>query len=99
MVEEPETETQEEIKTPDFTELPEELDGKVIYEQDLRAASHSNGRPSYLVGSSIDGPPPESPEDDSHEHRGDRPPSNTFQYMIAVTYLVAGGVALYVGIT
>lgn len=88
-----------EIEEEKELELPEEPSARMIYEQDLRATSHSNGRFTDLVGSSVDGPPPESPEDDSHFH-GDRGKSpKGLRYMLATTYLIAGVVAFYVGIT
>jgi len=89
----------EETETIETEEKPEIVEGSVIYEQDLRASTHSNGRFADLVGSSVEGPPPESPDDDSHDRRDDGKSPKTMRYLMASIYMVGGIAFLYVGIT
>lgn len=80
----------------------EEVEGKVIYEQDIRASSHSNGWTSDLLGAEVGSgnPPTDPPEkgEDPWHGSGDNKSPVAFRYILATSYLVFGSVMLYVGI-
>lgn len=84
-------------------EEPEEVvSGSVIYEQDLRAASHRNGRASDLVDPEVGGGsdlPPGLPDEPSFGRKPERRGGPTGAYVLAIIYLVAGTLSLYVGVT
>jgi len=82
---------------PPVIEEPKIVEGKVIYEQDLRAASHRNGRTPHVVEPEVGGgtgtPPTDTEEGD---HLPDRPPA--VRLTLGLVYLAAGGFLIYAGI-
>lgn len=86
-----------------ITETP--VEGRVVYEQDLRAGARSNGWASDLLGSEEvahdgEGGPPQLP-DEPEFHRDGKPEKRSpiLMYGLAFTYLTFGALGLYVGIT
>jgi hypothetical protein len=82
---------------------PETTEGRVIYEQDLRAASHSNGRAPDLVEPKVtaDGgaTPPELPDEPEYHRPEGGGQSKLLAYSLAFIYLGAACLSAYVGIT
>jgi hypothetical protein len=86
---------------PETATEPTVVDGSVIYEQDVRAAAHRNGRAPHLLGAEVGGGPPAPP---GEEPSGGGLPNGAggnriLAYGLAVTYLGAGALALWVGLT
>jgi hypothetical protein len=82
---------------PEIVEEPTVKEGKVIYEQDLRAATHSNGRTPHILESQIGGgknPPTDGEE--NHDHLPDRPPA--VKLALGLVYLAAGSFLIYAGV-
>jgi hypothetical protein len=96
-----EDETDVETIKPFVEEEPEQ---KVVYEQDLRNGSRSNGWAADLLDTqevaSGEGGPPELP-DEPHYHRDDKPQKRSpiLMYGLAFTYLAFGSLGIYVGVT
>lgn len=90
--------------TETVVEAPEETEGKVIYEQDLRAGARSNGWASDLLGAEVaaggaDVPPQLPDEPEFHRHDKPEKRSPILMYGLAFTYLTFGALGIYVGIT
>jgi hypothetical protein len=83
---------------PEIVEEPTVKEGKVIYEQDIRAAAHSNGRTPHILESKVGGgnsaPPTDGGED--HDHLPDRPPA--VKLALGLVYLAAGSFLIYAGV-
>jgi hypothetical protein len=81
--------------------LPEEAPAKErIREQDVRTVARRNGRTSHLVGSAEVGEPPVPTEPDEHgDHLPDGHGSSRVKNLVyGSVYLLAGTVALYIGV-
>jgi hypothetical protein len=96
----------EDAATETGTEAPAEPEvGSVIYEQDLRAGSHRNGRAPDMVGPEVKSwseggdLPPDLPEEPDRPRRPEGGRPGLAPYLVASTYLVFGALGLYVGIT
>jgi hypothetical protein len=87
-------------------ETVEIKESSIIYEQDLRAGSHSNGRAPHLLDleevTDNDGgtPPPEYPDEPEY-HKPEQPgeKNSLLQYSLAFVYLGAACLSAYVGIS
>jgi hypothetical protein len=94
----------------DIEVLPDEpatKGGSIVYEQDLRAGAHRNGRAPHLVGPEMKAggeKPPDPPASDDPESNGlpDGEPgqqNRLLAYSLAFVYLGAAALSAYVGIT
>jgi hypothetical protein len=72
-------------------------EGRVIYEQDLRAGSHSNGWASDMVEPTVDGPSgPTDVEEGDHKHLPEKPEPP--RLVVGLLYLGAGTILIYAGV-
>jgi hypothetical protein len=86
------------------TTVVETPEGRVVYEQDLRAGARSNGWASDLLGTEeVDAGgsdvPPELPDEPEFHRHGPEKRSPILMYGLAFTYLTFGGLGIWVGIT
>jgi hypothetical protein len=77
-------------------EIPTE--GRVIYEQDIRAGAHSNGRVAHLVEPTVDGPSgPTDISEEDHKHLPEKPEPP--RLVVGLLYLGAGSILIFAGVT
>lgn len=90
----------EEVEVVELPTEPTIVEGRVAYEQDVRAAAHRNGSVAHLVGGEVGDPPapPDEPGDEGR-HLPESRPGRTRAITLGSVYLVAGAIAIYIGIT